>query len=197
MNIHNFYNDKIIINLYHENKVSEQTIIAYFYKKYLSRFRSISYYYFSKFYSLPIEVDDLMNLSYMAILDSIEKTKANENIKFIQLLITTYKFKVLDYLRKYTGVKFQTLNKARYIDKTIINKIKSCEPSVSRQVYDLLLKEYIFGKFFENKVMDRKIFKLKLDGYSYNEISKQLNISNKKVDNSLLKTRTRLRTISL
>ncbi len=197
MNNHNFYNDEIIINLYHNGKISEQKIIMYFYKKYLSRFRSISYYYFSKFYSLPIEVDDLMNLCYETILECIEKKRLYKNITIIQLLIRTYRFKVLDYLRKYTSNKYKTLNKAKYIDEVILNKIRSEDEPVKRQVYDLLLKEYIFGKFFKNNITDKKIFKMRLEGYSYKEISKKLKITSKTVDNSLSKTRQKFKSLSL
>lgn len=55
------YSDEKLIEIFSDGLISKNKIEAYFYKKYLSIFRSISYHYIKKVYSIAIDYHDLIS----------------------------------------------------------------------------------------------------------------------------------------
>ena len=175
--------DETIIRAFFQNHFEKKRIINYFYFKYLAYFSSISYKYLQKFFWIGLEKHDLVSLGYFAVSKSINSYYKNNEKKFYyaQYLKQTYKFLLLDYLKKYCTRKYITLNKANYINKEYM--LHNKKDNFVEDVYSKMVLENVFYKYFKDNKNKTIILKMKLEGYRAKEIGTRLNESSQKVNN--------------
>ena len=154
------HSDRELINLYYKKYIKRSQIESYFFKKYQNTFRSISFFYLQKTYGMAIDQHDLISLSYYAIDKSMinfYKSKINYKYEYCSFLKRTFRFLVLDYIKKYLSKKHSLLNKATYIS----SDNDACDKQdIKKEIYNKLLIEKIFGSYFNLGPDKKKIIRI-------------------------------------
>lgn len=160
-------------------------------KELMYRYRPIIYDIIHQSYNIGgdylLDVDDLLQEGYLALYQAAKTYRQNENTRFITYAYTVIKRKI----KKQTiSINNIYLNEGKSIDNDA-NQNKMLY--ASGRMYDdprkvLMYKETIkylqgFKKCLTKE--EKEILKLREDELSYSEIASRLNISNKRVDNSL------------
>lgn len=173
------YSDETLISLWKKNYITQNKIQSYFYKKYMSVFRGLSYYYMKKVYSIAVDHHDLVSLSFFAIETSMKNYSIDINNKYsyFSYLKRTYTCMILDYLKKYMRKKHQILNKSLSIEKHNMNLISN---DFKDDIYKKLLLEKIFGQYFNLTNEEKQILKMRIKLFKNKYISQKLKISEKK-----------------
>lgn len=151
---------------------------------------------------IGISVDDLYQeglISLNAALYSYDESINVGLAYYIQLCVES---SMKSLIRKSRGKSYGLLNTEYSLDMTISedNALFLHDVVADRSFNNdpLKMSEYLEAKKIENKVLlksddvEVKIYKMRESGYSYQEISKVVNLSEKKVDNKLQKIKRAL-----
>lgn len=127
-----------------------------------------------------IEINDIMQEGYIGLEEAIKNFNENDNTTFYTFATLCINRQIINYLRKSSRGKNRILNEAIAIDDMTDGSF--------RDEFDLemnfLSKDII--KNITNNLTDFEcmVFKLRLEGYSYNEIANHLNKSVKSIYNT-------------
>ena len=140
-----------------------------------------------------IEISDIMQEAYIGLDEAIKNFSQDDSATFYTFAMVCIERKIFNYLKKVTRSKNKILNEAVYIDENIEGLIK-----------DSLDIEYNFlGNDNENKLMDLiqekltdfelEVFKMKVKGYSFEEIAKDLNKDIKSIYNTFQRIKVKIK----
>jgi RNA polymerase sigma factor (sigma-70 family) len=180
-------NDEELIYMVRENDEEAWKIIM---EKYEPLLKYLAFYY-QKTYGVKASIDheDLLQEMRLTLYKAIRMYKTDENNRFYPYLSASLKNTCNDYYKR----RYKRYQKEFLVAD--ISKYELCEeqdPLLSTY-YDYYLTELL--KDFNTKLnaQDSAIFLLKLSSMAYQDIAKILDINTKKVDNSIFRTKQKLK----
>lgn len=185
--------DKDLERIKQYQKDNDPDAFNYFWEKYHSFLQKTCYKLIkSKFFSVPIEFDDLTSTIYFSIKNTLKTFNLEQNKYTIgQALFTTAISTIRRQAVKYTNNGHSILNKALSLDSNnyLENYQKNSVDNESQWICDYDAEDKI-TRFKEktnnfHNQLTRKIIDMKIDGLKNKEIAKKLKIDVRKVANTL------------
>jgi len=151
-----------------------------------------------------VELSDLIQEGRIGLNNAIEDYKDHKDASFFTFARMCIERRMLSYIRQNNANKHSLLNDSISFeiddedDKTMI-----IEPLLEDQSYNpeeqLIQKErelLFMGKIKNNLTdLENKVFELRIDGYSYERISNELNVEKKAIDNALQRIKIKIKKI--
>ena len=178
------YNDYELFYMVGESEEALTCLI----KKYEPLFKKLSYFFIRKFPNNGLDVDDLMQQCRITTCCALDKFNDQNGVLFYSFLLVCLKRALSNYIRKSFN---KELNYMDFENYEIMDEFSVCEDSCFN-VLDREFERNIIDFKYKLSFVDSCIFELRYNGFSYKEIAILLDIKDKKVDNSLLKTRKKL-----
>lgn len=158
-------------------------------KEYARMVESIISSYNSEFGDYKLNRDDLRQEAYIALFDACKSYKIGMDTKFSTFAYTCIKRRVHRFYSRYVRCYLK--------ESTSLDSFETRDPGFL--YYDSCVNENAYNKERENRIEtlkllmdslnyeDRTIVDMRMNNYSYEEISNKLNINRKRVDNRLNK----------
>ena len=195
-------NDYELLYMVSENNDEDAKKI--FFEKYdnIIRMKASKY---SKFVSSKgFDFNDLFQEGRLGLTQAINDYKNQKNVKFYTFANLCIDRQIASFLRNIAREKHQVLNNSISLDSTtntigrpiteLILDDKNIDPEVS--FIEMEEKEELFSKI--DKVLsnsEQDVFNLRLQGFTYKEISQLLNITEKSVDGSMRRIKMKIKNI--
>ncbi len=194
-----FFKDNFLIFLYKNYNSQSDKVVNLMLHKYKTHFEKLKNFQFSKYFSVPLSKQDLDSLYYNNVISALNKYNVESSFTFKTYLLNNLKWSLSYNLNKF-------INK----NQAILNTASSYEDSVNQGNFhdpafiyndnedrnnDLLLQEVfdvIFAEGNSFSDLEKSLCYLKQQGYKNQEISKKLNITVKKVDNTWEKVKKKI-----
>lgn len=165
---------------------------TYLYQKYRSITDILTKKIFQKFFTLPLELNDLQSLAYLIFYQSIINYQVKKNKSFKNFLLINLKWGLLKYIKKYLTKNHQILNLAiEYQEYFLDDKVSD---NLNNQLnFDTI----IFIDLINLKLSfyEKNVLQLKYQGFSNQEIMAKLNLSYKQVDNAFQRVSLKFKNI--
>ncbi|MDE6476547.1 MAG: sigma-70 family RNA polymerase sigma factor [Erysipelotrichaceae bacterium] len=136
---------------------------------------------------------EIYQISLIILLEAIQCYRFDKKLSFYNFYLMKLKYAFIDRLRK---EKFGNMLSLDYqvcetSDTYLVDTLENQDPSLDADWLVRLEEISKIKQCFEKQFSDieRKVFHLRYEGYSYREIAQDLHISTKKVDNILQKVR--------
>lgn len=175
-------NDNELIYLYCVE--SNEFAFNFLYKKYESKNKFFLRIIIKKFFSIPLEINDLNSSLYFIFLEAIFKFQVRKNKSFQNFLYSEIKWGITAYIKKFLHNN---------------HKIVNCALKYNDYLYQNYDYQYDFF-FLEDTINiakltinESKVLKLKQEGYNIYEIMKKLNLTYKQIDNAWTRTKLKLK----
>lgn len=143
---------------------------------------------FSNKYKYKYEMDDMLQECRLGFCKAIETYDETKSVLFSTYLYRCIEKSVLTYLKQMNCKNNKPLIDYVNIDSLPTKYIAYCKTpydELEEKEYISFIRNFINGLEFDEAI----VFELKLNGYSYQVIGDILDMSKKKVDNILAKTR--------
>lgn len=141
---------------------------------------------FSKFFSLPLELNDLESIAYFIFFQAVINFQFNKNKSFKNFLLLNLEWGLLKYLKKYLTKNHQILNMAYYYqDYFLDNNLIDQSSFYQINLFDL--------NNLKLSLSEKNVLKLKYQGFSNQEIMAKLNLTYKQVDNAFQRVNLKLK----
>ena len=186
------YNDYELISLAKEGNEDAINII---YQKYKPIIVSKSKEAIVRASHHGIEISDIMQEGYIGLDEAINDFSETDNTSFYTFAVLCINRQIINYLRKTTGGKDKILNEAVAIDEYVEKSMKDDFDAE----FSLIFKEY------EKKVLkqieisltdfEKEVFKLRIDGYNFDEIANTLNKDIKSIYNTFHRIKAKIKKI--
>ena len=142
-----------------------------------------------------IEISDIMQEGFIGLEEAINGFSEKDNTSFYTFAVLCINRQIINYLRKTTGGKDKILNEAVTIDEYVERNMKDgfdTEFSFISMEDEKRITKIITKNLtdFENNV-----FKLKINGYSFDEIANTLNKDIKSIYNTFHRIKMKIRKI--
>lgn len=131
-----------------------------------------------------IEISDIMQEGYIGLDEAIYAFSENDNTSFYTFAILCISRQIINYLRKITGGRDKILNDAVAIDEYVEKSIKDnfdTEFSIISNEHEKDIIDEIEKNLTE---FEHKVFKLKVNGYTFEEIANILDKDIKSIYNT-------------
>lgn len=142
-----------------------------------------------------IEISDIMQEAFLGLDEAINNFSEKDNTSFYTFAILCINRKIINFLKKITREKDKILNDAVTIDEHIEKNIKdSCDTEFSciNQEFEHDIFEEMDKNFTE---FEKNVFKLKYEGYSFEEIANTLNKDIKSIYNTFQRIKNKVKKI--
>lgn len=140
-----------------------------------------------------IEINDIMQEGFIGLDEAIKSFSQNDTASFYTFASICIDRKIVNYLRKVTQSKNKILNEAITIDE-IIERVVSDSNNVEFDFISKVEHKDLIRKISkELTVFERKVFNLKIEGYSFEEIAKTLNKDVKSIYNTFHRIKTKIK----
>ncbi len=140
-----------------------------------------------------IEINDIMQEGFIGLDEAIKSFSQNDTASFYTFASICIDRKIVNYLRKVTQSKNKILNEAITIDE-IIERVVSDSNNVEFDFISRVEHKDLIRKISkELTVFERKVFNLKIEGYSFEEIAKTLNKDVKSIYNTFHRIKTKIK----
>lgn len=138
-----------------------------------------------------IEINDIMQEGYIGLDEAIKNFNEEDTATFYTFATLCINRQIINYLRKNSRGKYKILNEAVAIDDMTEGTFKDTFNLEMNFVSKDIIKDIM------NNLTDFEctVFKLKLDGYSYDEIAKHLNKSVKAIYNTFHRIKEKVKKI--
>lgn len=198
------YNDENDYELLYLVAESNEEAKDMFFEKYrpLVEATANKYYHYVK--NKGYELNDLIQEGLLGLNNAIQDFKHQKNVKFITFASVCIERQIQSFIRNVTRQKHKVLNDSLSIDSNndgkgrplldILFDPQNLNPEdsfiIEEEESELInnIKKILTDKEFE-------VFELRIQGFSYQEISKLLNISTKSVDGTLYRIKNKINTI--
>ena len=140
-----------------------------------------------------IDINDIMQEGFIGFDEAIRGFSQNETASFYTFAMLCVDRKIANYLRKTTGSRGKVLNDAVAIDETL-EKVLGDGTNIESK---------IMGKDTDNELtiiireiltdFERKVFDLKIKGYSFEEIANVLNKDVKSIYNTFQRIKMKIK----
>ena len=142
-----------------------------------------------------IEINDIMQEGYIGLEEAIRNFSQDNDATFYTFANLCIDRQILNFLRKINGNKDRILNEAIMLDDSLEKTLKDNydieENLLGRDKNDQITKK-IRDSLTE---FEKKVFDLRIKGYSFDEISKELNKDLKSIYNTLQRIRVKFKKI--
>ena len=142
-----------------------------------------------------IEISDIMQEGFIALEEAIMNFSENDNASFYTFAMLCINRQIINFLRKTTGGRDKILNDAVVIDDYVEKTMRD----------DFDTEFSLIHKETENNVIDKlrsrltlfegRVFDMKLDGYSIEEIAKTLDRDTKSIYNTFNRLKSKIKKI--
>lgn len=142
-----------------------------------------------------IEISDIMQEGFIALEEAIINFSENDNASFYTFAMLCINRQIINFLRKTTGGRDKILNDAVVIDDYVEKTMRD----------DFDTEFSLINKETENSVIDKlrerltvfesRVFDMKMEGYSNDEIAKALDKDTKSIYNTLNRLKSKIKKI--
>lgn len=140
-----------------------------------------------------IEINDIMQEGFIGLDEAIKNFSQDDTASFYTFASICIDRKIVNYLRKVTQSKNKILNEAITIDE-VIERVASDSNNVEFNYISSVEHRDLIRKISkELTVFERKVFNLKIEGYSFEEIAKTLNKDVKSIYNTFHRIKTKIK----
>jgi len=142
-----------------------------------------------------IEISDIMQEGYIGLEEAIKSYSESDNTSFYTFAMLCINRQIFTYLKKTTGGKDKILNDAITIDENVEKTMRDnldIEFSFMFQEYKNDIVKEIEEKLTE---FEYNVFKLKLEGYTFEEITNTLNKDIKSIYNTFHRIKEKIKKI--
>lgn len=184
------YNDYELVYLVKEDCEEAIEIIM---EKYEPVIRNMAFYYFDNFKFIRVELEDLIQEGRMGLLYAIRNFREEKGVLFYSFAILCIKSKMTNQLKygkaKKNYIDFVTFSYGDFFENDI-----NCAVDNTKDLIDIAdMQDRIIAFKNELGFFDALVFELKLNDFSYREISLLLEMDIKKIDNRLYFIRKKLK----
>jgi len=142
-----------------------------------------------------IEISDIMQEGFIALEEAIMNFSENDNASFYTFAMLCINRQIINFLRKTTGGRDKILNDASpiddYMEKNMKDDFDTEFSLINRETEDSVIDKLRSRlTLFEGRVFD-----MKLDGYSIEEIAKTLNRDTKSIYNTFNRLKSKIKKI--
>ena len=142
-----------------------------------------------------IEISDIMQEGFIALEEAIMNFSENDNASFYTFAMLCINRQIINFLRKTTGGRDKILNDAvvidDYVEKTMKDDFDTEFSLINRETEDSVIDKLRSRlTLFEGRVFD-----MKLDGYSIEEIAKTLDRDTKSIYNTFNRLKSKIKKI--
>ena len=140
-----------------------------------------------------IEISDIMQEGYIGLEEAIRNFSQNQDASFYTFALLCIDREILNYLRKTTTGKNKILNDAVILDDTVTKGLKD----------SIDIETSLFWKDDENHLIEDtrkiltpfelKVFDMKIEGYTFEEISDKLGKDVKSIYNTFHRIKIKIR----
>ena len=142
-----------------------------------------------------IEISDIMQEGFIGLEEAIVNFSENDNASFYTFAMLCINRQIINYLRKTTGGRDKILNDAVAIDEYVEKNMKDDYDTE----FSFLYKEYekdVIDEIKNNLTeFEFNVFKMKIDGYSFEEIANTLNKDLKSIYNTFQRIKIKVKKI--
>ena len=201
MSIYKDENDYELLYLVSENNEDAKDI---FFKKYDNIIKMKASKYTSFVLSKGYDFNDLFQEGRLGLTQAINDYKEQKNVQFYTFANLCIERQIASFLRNIARDKHKLLNDSISLDTTtnsvgrplteLILDDKNIDPEMS--FIEMEEKEELFSKI--DKVLtesERDVFNLRVQGFTYKEISQLLNITEKAVDGTMGRIKSKISNI--
>lgn len=151
-----------------------------------------SNYYHKIYKKFNIPVDELIQEGKIGLYYAIKNYNEAKDVKFYTFALLCIKRSMMSCIAKWTRCKNLMYTNTFSYDESLLDD-NSYEFSPEIIIGNLEYEKYIIK--FKNSLdfLDANIFELRYNSFSYKDIAALLDISKKKVDNTLIKIREKLK----
>lgn len=197
------YNDENDYELLYLVEEENEDAKNMFFEKYkpLVEVTANKYYHYIR--NKGYELNDLIQEGLLGLNNAIKDFKHQKNVKFITFASVCIERQIQSFIRNVTRQKHKVLNDSLSIDYS--NDING------RSLLDILFdpqnlnpEDSFISEEEEEELMDNikeiltdkefEVFELRIQGFSYQEIAKLLNISTKSVDGTIYRIKNKINT---
>ncbi len=140
-----------------------------------------------------VEINDIMQECFIGLDEAIKNYSQDGDATFYTFVSLCIERKILNYIRKITGNKDKILNEAVIIDDTLENMLSDG----SNLEYNLLGKDTDSNMLVEIRSIltdfEKKVFDMRIKGYSFEEIAKKLNRDIKSIYNTFSRIKSKIK----
>ena len=156
----------------------------------IKKYQPLLYKEASQYVSNKIEYEDLIQEGMIGLITAINGYNERKNVLFSTYAYLCIDKRIKNYIKKMNNKNNKMYNNSLSLDNNIecIDKKEPINELIEQEFFDSIIKFKNNLNFIESIVFD-----LKINGYSYNQISSILEIPEKKVDNILFKIRKNLK----
>ncbi|MBM7559102.1 sigma-70 family RNA polymerase sigma factor [Marinitoga litoralis] len=146
----------------------------------------------SKYYGAWADFQDLVQIGFVGLIQGVFSFDENNNTKFSTFAYLNISSEIKSFLTYLNRLKNKVLSDATSIESMFEDYSEDSDyyfevPSET-DLHQSVIYDYIFERSLEKmKDIEKQIIKLWLENSSYDEISEILDISKKKVDNTVQK----------
>jgi len=180
------YSDYELVYMVKENEEA----LSYMVKKYEPLFNKMAYSFLLRNPNKGLDFDDIVQQCRIAMCYALDRFDDRNEILFYSYLLVCLRRSIWNYSRTYLNrpdvYYYMDIENYDSIDE-FIDGVNIEQEAIDRD-FDLEL----VGFKHSLDSLDSCIFELRYNGFMYEEIASLLEISTKKVDNSLLKVRKKL-----
>ena len=186
------YNDYELVSLAKEGNEDAINII---YQKYKPIIVKKSQNMIIRASHLGIEISDIMQEGYIGLEEAIMNFNEKDEASFYTFAMLCINRQIINYLRKTTGGKDKILNDAVAIDEYVEKNMKDDYDTEFSFIYKEYEKD--ITSEIEKQLTDFEfnVFKMKMNGYSFEEIANNLNRDLKSIYNTFQRIKVKVKKI--
>ena len=140
-----------------------------------------------------IDINDIMQEAFMGLDEAIKNFSQEGNAKFYTFASLCIERKITNYIRKITNSKDKILNEAVTIDNSLEN-ILDDGTNIENNLMGKDNDSYMIIKIREILTdFERKVFDMKLNSYTFEEIAKELNKNVKSIYNTFSRIKYKIK----
>ena len=142
-----------------------------------------------------IEISDIMQEGYIGLEEAIMNFNEKDEASFYTFAMLCINRQIINYLRKTTGGKDKILNDAVAIDEYVEKNMKDDYDTEFSFIYKEYEKD--ITSEIEKQLTDFEfnVFKMKMNGYSFEEIANNLNRDLKSIYNTFQRIKVKVKKI--
>ena len=138
-----------------------------------------------------IEISDIMQEGFIGLEEAINNFSEKDNTSFYTFAVLCINRQIINYLRRTTRGKNRILNEAVAIDEVVEKSVKDSFDTEFSFISKDIIEE------IKNKLtkFEYKVFKLKVTGYSFEEIANNLDRDIKSIYNTFHRVKEKIKKI--
>ena len=181
------YNDYELVYMVREND-DECTNILY--DKYISILKKIAYDYYQKFNTYGYDYDDFLQEAFISFQKALVSFDESKNSLFYSFVVLCVRRNLMSFCRNISSKKSNLSN--YYLLNIEDVSIIDSDSDIMKNIHQLEIYNIFLDFIFEFSLEVSSIMELRINGFSYREISSLLDIPSSSVEFKSRKARKRL-----